>query len=192
MNMSNIVHWPTRFQEMIRFVGLTDEDRQLIRDSGPLVMKHARRLNDFIYDHLLAYPDTRKFFVTADDEPDEKRIEDNKRTMLSWLRASTAAPSNDGFVRYLAAISQMHVNIPIHRPHLSPVAPRYTIGIIAYYQTAIADLLSQHMPDDAQTLRTSMAWNKWLMVMLELLLAHYLMHDEESEVEQQAGALSPH
>jgi hypothetical protein len=48
------------------------------------------------------------------------------------------------------------------------------------------------MPDDAQALRTSMAWNKWLMVMLELLLAHYLIHDEESEVEQQAGALSPH
>src|SRR5690606_20255407 len=103
-------------------------------------------------------------FVTEDDEPDEKRIEDNKRTMLSWLRASTAAPTNDGFARYLAAISQMHVNIPIHRPHLSPVAPRYTLGIIAYYQTAIAELLSQNMPDATQALRTSVAWNKWLMV----------------------------
>lgn len=191
--MSNIVHWPTRFEEMIRFVGLTQEDRRLIQDSGPLIMKDARRLNDFIYDHLLAYPETRKFFVTDKDEPDEKRIEDNKRTMLSWLRASSAAPTNDGFVRYLAAISQMHVNIPIHRPHLSPVAPRYTIGIIAYYQTAIADLLQQHMSDAALAARTSIAWNKWLMVMLELLLAHYLQHDEEAQaVDRQAAALSPH
>lgn len=191
--MSNIVHWPTRFEEMIRFVGLTQEDRRLIQDSGPLIMKDARRLNDFIYDHLLAYPETRKFFVTDKDEPDEKRIEDNKRTMLSWLRASSAAPTNDGFVRYLAAISQMHVNIPIHRPQLSPVAPRYTIGIIAYYQTAIADLLQQHMSDAALAARTSIAWNKWLMVMLELLLAHYLQHDEEAQaVDRQAAALSPH
>lgn len=191
--MSHIVHWPTRFEEMIRFVGLTQEDRQLIRNSGPLIMKHARHLNDVIYDHLLGYPETRKFFVTDNDEPDEKRIEDNKRTMLSWLRASSAAPTNDGFVRYLAAISQMHVNIPIHRPHLSPVAPRYTIGIIAYYQTAIAELLQQHMADATLATRTSIAWNKWLMVMLELLLAHYLQHDEEAQaVDRQAEALSPH
>jgi hypothetical protein len=97
--------------------------------------------------------------------------------MITWLRATATAPLNEGFVRYLVGISQMHRNIPIHRPHLSPVAPRYFIGTISFYQTAIADILHQQMPDPTLASRTSVAWNKWLMVGLELLLAGYLAHD---------------
>jgi hemoglobin-like flavoprotein len=177
--MSSGTNWPTRFTEMVDFVGLSEEDRELIKTSAPLIMAHAERLNDVVYDHLLLYPQARKFFVTDNDEPDAARIEANKQTMISWLRASASAPSNEGFVRYLVAISQMHRNIPIHRPHLGPVAPRYIIGVISYYQTAIAELLHQHLSDTALTSRTSIAWNKWLMVGLELLLTGYLSHDEE-------------
>jgi hemoglobin-like flavoprotein len=177
--MSIGTNWPARFAEMVDFVGLSEEERQLIKASSPLIMPHAHRLNDVIYDHLLRYPQARKFFVTDNDEPDEKRIEANKQTMISWLRASAAAPSNEGFVRYLVGISQMHRNIPIHRPHLGPVAPRYIIGIISCYQTAIADLLHQQMEDATLASRTSIAWNKWLIVGLELLLAGYLAHDQE-------------
>jgi hypothetical protein len=177
---TTVTNWPARFEEMIDFVGLTDEDRTLIKDSGPLIVAQARPLNDFFYDYLLQYPQARKFFVTPADKPDEKRIEANKQTMISWLRASAAAPSNEGFIRYLVGISQMHENIPVHRPELSPVAPRYIIGTISYYQTAIADILLEKMPNANLAARTSRAWNKWLMVMLELLLANYLMHDTDA------------
>ncbi len=98
--------------------------------------------------------------------------------MISWLRATATAPQNEGFARYLVGTSQMHVNTHIHRPSLGPVPPRYIIGAISYYQTAIADLLHQHMPDATQATRTSVAWNKWLMAELELRLAHYLSHDQ--------------
>jgi Protoglobin len=175
--MSTHTNWPARFAEMLDLVGLSDEDRQLIKASSALVMPHAGRLNDTVYEQLLGHPQSRKFFVTADDQPDAKRIEDNKQTMITWLRATATAPLNEGFVRYLVGISQMHRNIPMHRPHLSPVAPRYFIGTISFYQTAIADILHQQMPDPALASRTSIAWNKWLMVGLELLLAGYLAHD---------------
>jgi len=177
--MSDGTNWPARFAEMVDFVGLSEEDRQLIKASAPLILPHAGRLNDVVYDHLLQYPQARKFFVTDADEPDAKRIEANKKTMITWLMAISAAPLNEGFARYLVAISQMHMNIPIHRPKLGPVAPRYIIGTISYYQTAIADLLHQQMADTALALRTSMAWNKWFMVTLELLLAGYLSHDQD-------------
>jgi hemoglobin-like flavoprotein len=177
--MSKRIDWPARFAEMVDFVGLSEEDRQLIKSSAPLIMSQAHRLNDVVYDHLLQYPQARKFFVTDNDEPDAARIEANKATMISWLRATAAAPFNEGFVRYLVGISQMHQNIPIHRPHLGPVAPRYIIGIISYYQTAIAELLHQHLSNHVLASRTSMAWNKWLMVGLELLLTGYLSYDQE-------------
>jgi hypothetical protein len=177
--MSNRTDWPARFAEMMDLVGLSEEDRQLIKASGPLIMVHAGRLNDIVYGQLLQHPQARKFFVTDDDEPDAKRIEANKQTMITWLRATTSAPLNEGFVRYLVGISQMHRNIPIHRPHLSPVAPRYIIGTISFYQTAIADILHRQMSDPALASRTTVAWNKWLMIGLELLLAGYLAHDGE-------------
>jgi hypothetical protein len=175
--MSNHTNWPARFAEMLDLVGLSDEDRQLIKASSALIMPHAGRLNDVVYEQLLRYPQSRKFFVTADDKPDAKRIEDNKQTMITWLRATATAPLNEGFVRYLVGISQMHRNITIHRPHLSPVAPRYIISTISFYQTAIAGILHQEMSDPALASRTCVAWNKWLMIGLELLLAGYLAHD---------------
>jgi hypothetical protein len=175
--MSNHTNWPARFAQMIDLVGLSDEDRQLIKASSPLIMPHAGRLNDLVYEQLLEHPQSRKFFVTADDQPDMKRIEDNKQTMITWLRATATAPLNEGFVRYLVGVSQMHRNIPIHRPHLSPVAPRFFISTISFYQTAIADILHRQMADAALASRTSVAWNKWLMVGLEMLLAGYLAHD---------------
>jgi hypothetical protein len=178
--MSDVTNWPVRFAEMVDFVGLSEEDRQLIKVSAPIIMAQARKLSDAVYDRLLQYPQARKFFVTDSDEPDPKRIEANKQTMLSWLRATAAAPLNDGFVRYLAAISVMHMNTPLHRPGLSSVAPRYIIGVLSFYQTAIADLLQQHMADTTQALRTSVAWNKWLMLQIELLLASYLTDGQEA------------
>ena len=176
--MSTMTHWPTRFAEMLAFVDLSEAERQLIKSSAPIVMKHARTLTDAVYDRFLQYPSARRFFVTDQDEPDAKRLESNKQTMLSWLRATAEAPLNEGFARYLAATSQMHANIPLHRPGLEPVPPRYLIGAIAYYQTTIADLLHQEMADRELVLRTSVAWNKWLMVGLELLLANYLLHNQ--------------
>ncbi len=178
--MSKVTHWPARLEEMVDFVGLSEEDRQLIKASAPMVMQHARRLTDAVYDQFLQYPQARQFFVTEHDEPDVERIEANKQTIISWLRATATAPTNEGFVRYLVAISQMHVNVPIHRPHLGLVAPRYIIGTISYYQTAIAELLHRQMPDPNLASRTSIAWNKWLMVGLELQLAHYLSDNQDN------------
>ena len=176
--MSGVMDWSARCAEMIELVGLTTEERQLIKQSSPMIMAHVREINDWVYDNLLKFPQARKFFVTKDDEPDAKRIEDNKQTMITWLRATAAAPTNDGFVRYLVAVSQMHKSIPIHRPNLSPVAPRYIIGTLSYYQTVIAQILQQEMAEPVLAMQTSIAWNKWLMVGLELLLAGYLTDND--------------
>ena len=143
--MSSATDWLARFEEMVSFVGLTEEDRELIRDSGPIVMKHAGPLNDFIYDHILQYPAAAQFFRTEDGEPDLPRIELNKQTMITWLRGTASAPSYGGFIRYLMAVGLMHKNIPVHRPHLPPVPSRFIIGTISYYQSAIAGLLRDEM-----------------------------------------------
>src|SRR5262245_1583157 len=128
--MSNMINWPARFAEMVDFVGLSEEDRQLIKASAPFILARAGHLNDFVYDQLLQYPQARQFFVTDDNEPDEKRIEANKQTMLSWLRASVAAPLNDGFIRYQVGVCQMQRNITIYSTGQLPVTPHFVIGLL--------------------------------------------------------------
>ncbi len=177
--MSEASHLPAKFEEMIKFVGMTEEERHLIKTSSALIMQHARHLTDVIYDQFLEYPKTRQYFVTDDDQPDTKRIEANKQTVISWLRATASAPTNEGFVRYLAGVSQMHLNTPLHRPGLDAVAPRYIVGTISYYQTAIAQLLHDNLPDADLASRTSIAWNKWLMIGLDMQLLHYVTHNDE-------------
>ena len=175
--MSEVMNWPARFQEMVDLVEFTESDRQLIKDSRQIILSNVRKLTEDIYERLLAFPDAAQFFTTADGRRDEKRIEDNIQTMISWVRASVTAPSNQGFIRYLVGVSQMHANIPVHRPENTPVAPRFVIATVSYYQTCIDDLMYRHLEDPDLARRTCVAWNKWLIVMLELLLASYLKHD---------------
>ena len=51
--MSNVTNWPARFAEMVDFVGFSEEDRQLIKASAPLIMAQSRKLSDEVYDRLL-------------------------------------------------------------------------------------------------------------------------------------------
>ena len=62
--MSTMINWPARFAEMVDFVGLSEEDRQLIKASAPIILARAGHLNDSVYDQLLQYPQARQFFVT--------------------------------------------------------------------------------------------------------------------------------
>ena len=166
--------WPARFSEMSAFVGLTDDDLALIRASGPLVRSKLQSFVDHIYDHFLEYPESRKFFVLDNDSPDQKRIHDNKLTMIRWMMNNCLAHINDGFSRYIAAIGTMHYNVAVHRPPLPPVPYKYLIGVISMYQTKLAALFDAEMDDEELAARTSLAWNKLLMVELDLILAAYV------------------
>ena len=172
--MKYVVNWPARLEEMASFVGLTDEERQLIRDSGPLILKHAEGLTNAVYDHFLKFPQARRFFVTEDDEVDEERLAKRKHTLIRWLRDTASSNLDESFAVHLLAMGISHGYPPTHRAHLGPVPSRYMIGTMSFAQTAIGDLLRREMPDTDLALRTSMAWNKLLMVELDVLLAGYV------------------
>ena len=48
------------------------------------------------------------------------------------------------------------------------------IGTISFAQTAVAEALAQEMDDQREVLQASLAWNKLLMVQLDVLLAGYI------------------
>ena len=172
--MRYVVNWPARLEEMVNFVALTDEEQQLIRASSPTIMEHAEALTDAVYDHFLKFPQARKFFVTETDEVNEERLARRKHTLIRWLRDTASCQLDESFAVYLLAMGISHSYPPTHRAHLGAIPPRYVIGTISFAQTAIADLLRSQMEDIDLALRASIAWNKLLMVELDVLLAGYI------------------
>ena len=172
--MRYVVNWPARMEEMASFVGLDEDAKGLIRASAPMIEEHTVALTDAVYDHFMAYPQARKFFLTETGEVDEERLARRKHTLIRWLRETAACDLDERFAGYLLAMGISHGYPPAHREHLGPVPSRHMIGTISFVQSAIADLLLREMDDTGLALRTSIAWNKLLMVELVMLLAGYI------------------
>ena len=172
--MRYVVDWPARLKEMASFVGLTDEDFRLIQASAPTIMDHAQGLTDAVYDHFLKFPPARQYFVTENGEVDEERLAKRKHTLIRWLKDTAASTLDESFTVYLLAMGISHSHPPTHRAHLGPIPSKYMIGTISFAQSAIADLLARQMGDTTLALKTSIAWNKLLMIELDVLLAGYL------------------
>ncbi len=172
--MPQVVDWSARMREMTEFVGLTTEELALVRSTGPLVLGHAEELTSAVYEHFLRFPQARRFFLTEDGQVDQERLARRKHSLARWLRNSIEFRIEEEFPVQLLATALVHSHPPTHREHLGPVPTRYMIGTIAFAQTALAQLLRQELGDDAQAWRASLAWNKLLMVQLDLLLAGYV------------------
>ncbi len=168
-------NWPDRLREVTKYVGLTEEDRSLIKSTGHIVKRYSDQLTTEVYDHIFEFPSAGRFFSKDDGTPDPKRVKDNKDSMVQWLNYLSQAPTNDAFARYLIAVSAMHRDIPVHRPGLPPVPSQFVIGTISFYQTRLMEIFEQELGDSAQAARASVSWNKILMVSLDILLGAYLL-----------------
>lgn len=172
--MPGIVDWPARMREMVEFVGLTPDELELVQSTGPILLAHADELTSAIYDHFLKFPESRQFFLTEDGAVDPERIDRRKHSLARWLQASIDFRIDEEFPVFLLAIGLSHGHPPTHRAHLGSVPARFMIGTISFAQTALAQLLNQDMDDPAAAMRASVAWNKLLMVQLDVLLAGYV------------------
>ena len=83
-----IVDWPTRMKEVAEFVGLGPAELEVVRATGPLVLKRGEELTAAVYDHFLKFPQARKFFLNDEGEVDQDRLSKRKHSLLRWLRGS--------------------------------------------------------------------------------------------------------
>jgi hypothetical protein len=172
--MPGIVDWSARLKEMAEFVGLGQDDLALVQATTPLVLKHADELTSAIYDHFLKFPRTRQFFLTKDGEVDQERLARRKHSLARWLRASGDFKVDEQFPVFLLAIGLVHSHPPTNHAHLGSIPSRYMTGTISFAQTALSQLLMREVDDSHQAMRASIAWNKLLMVQLDILLAGYI------------------
>lgn len=172
--MPNIVDWAARMKEMAEFIGFSRADLDLVQATAPLVVKHANSLTDAIYDHFLKFPAARQFFLTVGGAVDEAQLARRKHSLIRWLGNAIDFKLEEDFPIYLLAVAVVHSHPPTHREHLGSIPSRYMIGTISFAQTALTEVLRQEMDDLDQAIRAAAAWNKLLMVQLDVLLAGYV------------------
>jgi len=160
-------------REQLAFVGLGDEDAALIRRTAPLVLAHENELTAALYDHFLAFPATAPFFLAADGSPDRERIERRKHSLGRWLRETAEVVVEKGFVYYLLGVALSHS----HREHGpgGKIPPQFMVGAMSLTQTALAGVLGAELPDAREALAAATAWNKLLLVHLNVLLLGYML-----------------
>ena len=163
---------PRYVRELMVFVGLGDDDVAVIRRSAAVVLRRETELTTALYDHFLKFPDSARFFLGEDGAPDLARIERRKHSLGRWLRETAEVATGQEFSYYLLAVGLSHS----HRAH-GPggvVPARLMVGAMSLAQTALAGVFAAEMVDPREALAASVAWNKLLLVQLNVLLLGYL------------------
>ena len=166
-DMEGFVH------ELMAFTGLGDDDVKLIRETAPMILKHERAITSALYEHFLQFPATAQFFLTPEGAPDEQRLERRKHSLARWLRETAEVAMTHDFVYYLLAVSLSHS----HRSHGpgGKIPPQFMIGAMSLAQTTFAGLLREEMDDVGRAFDAAVAWNKLLLLHLNVLLLGYFL-----------------
>jgi hemoglobin-like flavoprotein len=163
--------------ELMAFTGLNDDDVKIIRQTAPMILKHERTITSALYEHFLQFPSTAQFFLMPDGSSDEQRLERRKHSLARWLRETAEVAMTHDFVYHLLAVSLSHS----HRTHGpgGKIPPQFMIGAMSLAQTTFASLLRDEMEDVAQAFDAAVAWNKLLLLHLNVLLLGYFLDSEK-------------
>jgi hemoglobin-like flavoprotein len=168
------------FKYMAEFVGLTPADADIIQQTKPIIEKHLPDIVAKFYAHLLRYPPTRKFFLKKDHSIDQDYVELRMRHLTNfWLRTASGIYDDD-YARYIDYVGRAHTSHGAD-PHIY-IAERYVIGQVGFVQHAIGEALIKelrHVDEDMEASAME-AWDKLLMVILEMLARAY-GHEREAE-----------
>ena len=184
--MQRIVDWPARMKEVADFVGLNQAELDVIESTRDLVLARGEEITAAVYDHFLKFPETRRFFMEAGGEVDEQKLDRRKHSLLRWLTGSIGFKIDQDYPIRLLATGIVHSHPPSHRAHLGSIPTRFMVGSMSYIQTELARIFQEEIEDPLEVMRASVAWNKLMMVQLDILQAGYI-----NETPTEAGGEAP-
>ena len=162
-------------RELMAFVELGDTDVAIIRRTAPVLLKHEGAITEAIYEHFLKFPATARFFLLEDGMPDRQRPERRKHSLGRWLRDTAEAAMTHDFAYYLLAVGLSHSHRVQDNIPAGKVPPHFLVGAMSLVQTAFARILEAELDDRQQAFEAALAWNKLLLVHLNVFLLGYLL-----------------
>ena len=151
--------------ERLAFLGLEAADLALLRELRPLFEKHADRLVEAFYRHLLSFPATRRFLR---DPEVTRRLLGSQRSYL----LSLAGPEIDeSYVEGRRRIGEAHERIGLDL--------RWYLGAYGLYLQLLRPLIEEHSLDDPERAgRAVGALTKLLIFDAQIALETYVERRE--------------
>jgi hypothetical protein len=163
---------PRFVRELMDFVGFDERDASTVRATAPLVLAREAEFTAALYEHFLKFPESARFFLGADGAPDAARLERRKHSLGRWLRETAQAAVTHESAYALLAIGLSHSHRATGPGGVVPV--HLMVNAMSLAQTALARLFATALGDANGALEASVAWNKLLLVHLNVLLLGYL------------------
>lgn len=168
------------FRYMAEYVGFTPADADVIRQTRPIIAKYLPDIVSDFYTHLLRYPRTRALFLLPDGTLNQAYLVLRMRHLSNfWLRTAEGI-YDDHYAAYVDYVGRAHTSRGAD-PHIY-IPARYVIGQVGMIQHAISRAVSTELrdQDDELEFRAVEAWDKLMMVLLEMLARAY-GHEQEPE-----------
>jgi hypothetical protein len=162
---------PRFVRELMDFVGFDDGDADTVRATAPVVLAAEAEFTAALYERFLQFPEAAKFFLREDGTPDDARLERRRHSLGRWLRETAQAAVTHESSYYLLAVGLSHSHRATGPGGVVP--PHLMVNAMSLAQTALARLFADTLGDAGRALEASIAWNKLLLVHLNVLLLGY-------------------
>lgn len=157
-----------RFETLRRFVGLSENDLELIQKSVQPMAPLLGPLLEQLYDHILSFDHLRDVFFHGQEDPG--LIDTRKEHLTEWfLESASAVADPKKFARFIHAVGHAHTVSGGSQRNAVPAM--YMVAFMGYLQDALCGCITDAFEDNPkEALVLARAWHKFLVVQLEMML----------------------
>ena len=158
-------------EQRLKFLGLTQQDAQSLREIRPLVEAHVLAIEDAFYEHLLAFPETAQLLA------DRTTVDRLKRLQRAYLLRITEGTFDDSYFEDRLRIGKTHERVGL--------SPRWYLLAYNRYFVLLAPLIHQHFAADlTKAQATVVALEKAFMLDASLAMEAYIASDRYRHLQQ--------
>jgi PAS domain S-box-containing protein len=164
----------TRFQEIKRYVRLTELDGQLLRALGPLAAPELPRIASEFYDRIREHEEAHAVFTGED------QIQRLQRSLVGWLERVLGGTYDEQYHEQTAVIGRVHVRIGLPQ--------RYMFTAMALIRVELLRIADRVLGNEAGPTREAIVriLDLELAVMLEAYKDSYVERIELSVKQERA------
>ena len=164
------INFGERIEATRELVGYTSADAARIESSRALLTDQTAAVAEEIYKGLLSRPETAVQFMDVHGAIDTTEVVMRRTAFAEWLRSVIVDPLDARTADYLASVGHTFAR---RESVAARIKARYLVSTIGNVQAAFTRILSMAISDPAELGACVAAWNKRLMIHLDILLAVY-------------------
>ena len=153
--------------------GVTDDDLKRLASLRPIAQKSMVDVVEKFYEHLLAYPETRRFF------PDDGTIRRVKRTQSDYFLGLFAGRCDAAYVEDRLRVGQAHERIGL--------APKWYMSAYRKYLEVMLEVFTKEIADPAEARAAFQSIQKLVYFDMALAIDTYVLAATEALGRHQAA-----